>query len=135
MGALNDGLSWTASILEGGRGLKVARRATLPEEHLELFEFEACPFCRKVREVLSELDLPYVCHPCAHGSRNRPRVRELGGKLQFPFLVDPNTDQRLYESEDIITYLHETYGEGRSALSRATAPAQTLPVSPSKRTV
>jgi glutathione S-transferase len=127
MATLNDVSSWTVSVLRGGRGMRVRwPGARQPERELEVYEFEACPFCRKVREVLSELDLSFLCHPCARGSRNRERVRELGGRLMFPFLVDPNTGKQMYESEDIISYLLATYGPGRSGLSRALAPVNSL---------
>jgi len=125
---LNNVQSWTASVARLGKGL-AARRSSIgerPEKPLELFEFEACPYCRKVREVLSELDLVYLSWPCGRGSRHRARVVELGGKTQFPFLVDPNTDVQLYESEDITTYLHAEYGQGRSIASRIAGPLNTV---------
>lgn len=123
---MNNVHSTLVSVLRGGRGWKVrGGGAREPGQMLEIYEFEACPFCRKVREVMSELDLAYLCHPCARGSRNRDAVVRLGGKAQFPFLVDPNTGKQIYESEDIITYLHETYGSGRGALSRGLAPLNT----------
>ena len=36
----------------------------------------------------------------------------LGGSKQFPYMVDPNSKTSMYESDDIINYLFETYGEG-----------------------
>ena len=59
---LNDAHALTPSIARVGRGLfarNTSPRAT-PALPLELYEFESCPFCRKVRDVLSELDLGYV---------------------------------------------------------------------------
>ena len=82
-----------------------------PEKKLELFEFEACPFCRKVREALTALDLEATIRPCPKGGqRFRPQVIERGGKAMFPYLVDPNTDTQMYESSDIVAYLYERYG-------------------------
>ena len=105
--------SWAASILELGAGMRVSSETRSPAKLLELYEFEACPFCRKVREALSEMDLSAMVYPCPPGGeRYRPRANELGGKKQFPLLVDPNQSQRLYESEDIIRYLASTYGDG-----------------------
>jgi glutathione S-transferase len=119
--------SMAVSVVRLGRGTFASRKARRePEEALELYEFEACPYCRKVREVLSEMDLEYLSHPCARGSRNRARVIELGGKAQFPFLVDPNGGRRLYESEDIIDYLLTTYGGGRGTIGKVLAPLNTL---------
>lgn len=126
MGKLNNLHSFTASVARGGRGYIVWRPALRqPEKVLELYEFESCPFCRKVRDVLSELDLCYVSHPCPRGSVNRKKVVELGGKSQYPFLVDPNTGRQMYESEDIIGYLCETYGRKRSFAARALSVVNT----------
>jgi glutathione S-transferase len=36
-----------------------------------------------------------------------------GGKAQFPYLEDPNTGKAMYESDDIIDYLYQLYGQGR----------------------
>jgi glutathione S-transferase len=105
--------AWTASFLELGAGLRVVPGTRDPARPLELYEFEQCPFCRKVREALSELDLSAMIYPCPPGGeRFRPRAEELGGKRQFPFLVDPNEGQRLYESDDIVRHLARTYGDG-----------------------
>ncbi|KAE9614476.1 hypothetical protein Lal_00012331 [Lupinus albus] len=82
---------------------------------LQLFEFEACPFCRRVREALTELDLSVEVYPCPKGSvRHREVVRKSGGKEMFPFLIDQNSGISMYESGDIVKYLFEQYGEGRS---------------------
>ena len=82
-----------------------------PEHLLELYGYEACPACRRVRRALTELDLDFVHRSCPRGaSRNRERVVEHGGELRFPYLVDPNTGAALYESREIVRYLHATYG-------------------------
>lgn len=86
-----------------------------PPKPLQLYEFEACPFCRRVREAMTELDLSTEVYPCPKGSvRHREIVRKIGGKEQFPFLVDPNTGVSIYESGDIVKYLFQQYGKGRS---------------------
>jgi len=83
-----------------------------PEKLLELYEFEGCPFCRLVREALTELDIDALIKPCPKGGkRYRKEVEEVGGKQQFPFLVDPNTGDELYESADIIAHLYRTYAD------------------------
>ncbi|KAJ7949744.1 Thioredoxin family protein [Quillaja saponaria] len=83
--------------------------------HLQLFEFEACPFCRRVREATTELDISLEVYPCPKGSiRHREIVKQSGGKEQFPFLVDLNTGTSMYESGDIVKYLFQQYGKGRS---------------------
>ncbi len=82
-----------------------------PERTLEYYGFEACPFGRLVREALTELDLDVRVYPCPEGGqRFRPQVVALGGKMQVPFLVDPNTGHKQYESAEIVRYLAQTYG-------------------------
>ncbi|HMR04565.1 MAG TPA: glutathione S-transferase N-terminal domain-containing protein [Polyangiaceae bacterium] len=123
---MNNIQSTAASVLRLGRGWFVLSEAKQPAEPLELYDHEACPFCRKVRDVLSELDLEYIEHTCPKGDRTkRPWVRSKG-REQFPFLVDPNTGKELFESEDIITYLFDTYGGGRSLPARLVSPLNTL---------
>ncbi|ONM04078.1 Thioredoxin family protein [Zea mays] len=82
-----------------------------PEKPIEIYEFEGCPFCRKVREMVTVLDLDVLFYPCPQkGPTFRPKVLEMGGKKQFPYMVDPNTGVAMYESDDIIKYLADTYG-------------------------
>ena len=84
-----------------------------PQQPLELYDFEACPFCRVVREALSILDLDASIRPCPKGgARFRPELIERAGKAQFPYLIDPDTGKEMYESADIVRYLFETYGDG-----------------------
>ena len=110
--------STLASTLRFWRGTNARGSVRQPARPLQLYEFEACPFCRLVREALTELDLDALVYPSPHGGRRfRPKVAQLGGKQQFPFLVDPNTGESMYESGDIIAYLYRTYG-GRPAPTR-----------------
>jgi glutathione S-transferase len=114
--------STLASTLRFWRGTNARTAARQPARHLELYEFEACPYCRLVREALTELDIDALVYPSPHGGRRfRPEVARLGGKQQFPFLVDPNTGEAMYESADIIEYLYREYG-GRAAPSRLLRP-------------
>lgn len=84
---------------------------TRPAKPLHLFEFEACPFCRKVREAVTMLDLDVIIFPCPKGGLvYRPNIINKAGKAQFPYLEDPNTGFQAYESDDILKYLYETYG-------------------------
>jgi glutathione S-transferase len=101
-----------------GSGRQVGTLGRRPERPLELYEFEACPFCRKVREALSILDLEAVVYPCPKGGPTyRPRVRAEGGRELFPYLVDPNTGKAMYESSDIVAYLFAEYGDGKVPLA------------------
>jgi glutathione S-transferase len=111
MHRVNLASSTLATALRSGVGISAHPAAIKPEKLLELYEFEACPYCRIVREALTELDLDAMIYPCPKsGKRFRPRAAELGGKTQFPLLVDANTGVTMYESLDIIAYLFDTYG-------------------------
>jgi glutathione S-transferase len=126
MSFANDFTSFAATIVRLGRGVYprvTAERRADPPELLELYDFEACPYCRKVREVLCELDLDYLVHPVARGSSRREELARRGGKMQVPYLVDPNTGTQLYESNDIIGYLNATYGAGERAGWRLPVPS------------
>ncbi len=116
--SLNDMQSWAVSAARGTSGLIVTpenrENPPRPDKPLELYDWEACPFCRKVRDTMTVLDLAYI---------SRPNPGEKTKKV--PFLVDPNTDTEMGESEDIITYLCTTYGPGRSGLGSLLAPANT----------
>ncbi len=108
-------LSW-AQVARVGSGSRVARTlGPRPAKPLELYEFETCPFCRKVREAIQILDLEVTVRPCPkRGARYRPAAREIGGRAQYPLLIDPNFDLVLYESDDIVRHLFERYGRTRA---------------------
>ena len=45
-----------------------------PEKLLKLYDIEASPYCRLVREVLTELDLDVLVLPCPAGGTAPTRV-------------------------------------------------------------
>lgn len=115
--------SVAATLVRFGSGSRVGTPGRRPEKLLELYEFEGCPYCRKVREALSILDLDAQVRPCPkNGSRFRKEVMAKGGKLQFPYLVDPNTGKSQYESDDIVRHLFDEYGDGRLPALLAAGP-------------
>ena len=121
--ALDVTTSLAASASRLGAGMAVSGAGTRPVEPLSLYDFEACPFCRKVREALSILDLDAVVYPCPKaGPRFRDEVRRRGGNALFPYLVDPNTGRAMYESDDIVRYLFATYGDGSVPWSLSLGP-------------
>ena len=82
-------------------------------KHLELYQFEGCPHCKKVREFCSENGISVVLHNPRNGDTvvNEERIEELrdGGQDQVPFLVDNERGVSMYESDDIVDYLDENY--------------------------
>lgn len=110
---------FNGKFIAGGLDAKNA-----PQQPIILYEYEACPFCKKVRELMSVLDLDYLAYPCpretlkSHAvykdSRYRPAVKKSGGTLMFPYMEDPNTQVKMYNSEDIMRYLISTYAPNAS---------------------
>ena len=85
---------------------------------LELYQFEGCPHCKKVREKLSQLGVSYVLHNPRLGNSDDHRVTnettyeelvEQGGLDQVPYLVDTHRETTMYESDDIVEYLETHY--------------------------
>ena len=107
--------SFLATFATLGRGLICVENTRQPEKTLILYDIEGCPYCRLVREVLTQLDIDVLIRPCPKGGKRfRSEAIRLGGKSQFPFLVDPNTDIQKYESHDISVYLFREYGDGNA---------------------
>lgn len=102
--------SVTTSSLSAWRGCMVVKKCVQPELPIILYDMEACPFCRRVREAFTALHLDVEIRPCPKGGqRFREEAAEIGGKQQFPLLVDKNTDTVMYESSDIVAYLFREY--------------------------
>lgn len=80
-----------------------------PVKPLELWAYEASPFCSLVREKLCEMELPYVLRPCSRGSPRRTELLRKAKTFQVPFIEDENTGIQLFESAKIIEYLNQTY--------------------------
>ncbi|RVW48061.1 hypothetical protein CK203_073470 [Vitis vinifera] len=81
----------------------------LPPKPLELWAYEASPFCKVVREVIVELELPHILRSCARGSPKRQLLYQKARHFQAPYLEDPNTGVKMFESAEIVEYLKATY--------------------------
>ena len=90
--------------------------APRPEQPLMLYEYEGSPFCRKVREAALILDIPLALRPCP-GARAgfASELQERTGRMTVPYMVDPNTGSEMFESDDIVEYMLDTYGPSREA--------------------
>lgn len=73
--------------------------------NLTLYHFDACPYCRRVRDYLDQVGLKIPMKDTMRDPAAREELRQFGGKTQVPaLLID---DQMLYESRDIIAWLEE----------------------------
>ena len=79
--------------------------------NLELYELDGCPYCAKVRKKLDELGLDYESHIVPGSHSERTEVEAVSGQTGVPVLVDNEHGiEGMPESDDIIEYLEETYG-------------------------
>jgi glutathione S-transferase len=109
--------SITASSLRVWRGTLVRHRVEPPVRPLQLFDFEACPHCRPVREALTELDLDVEVYPCPRGgSRHRPRARQLLGRESFPTLHDPAVGLTICGRQRVLEHLFARFANRATPL-------------------
>jgi len=120
-GAALNALASTARGALGAFVLPGADAFPRPAARLVLYAFEGCPFCQKVREGMSLLDLDYLHRPCPKGGTVwRPAAAGLveaargpGARPQFPLLVDGG--RTILESSAILEHLFNAYGPGWGA--------------------
>jgi len=112
--------SFGSSLLRVDRGVIVKGNRKKPKENLILFDAEYCPYCRHVREAMTELDLDAMIYPIPKGGkRYKRRLKEMGGNGKIPFLIDPNTGVSMDDSDAIVEYLYSEYAlEGEKVPSR-----------------
>ena len=73
----------------------------------DLFILETCPYCKKVMDFLKENNIKYHKFDIINKD-NILRLLSIGGKEQVPFLYDEDTNDKVYESDDIIEYVKKT---------------------------
>ena len=79
---------------------------------LSIYEFNACPFCVKVRRELKRLNLNITRHDAKNDATHKNTLVNEGGKYQVPCLRIENDDSSiewLYESDEIISYLQDRF--------------------------
>ena len=75
---------------------------------IELFMLEFCGYCKKVISYMDEHKIPYKTIDISDKANEEELIR-IGGKRQVPFLLDREKKVEMYESDDILEYLRETY--------------------------
>ena len=79
---------------------------------LTLYFKQTCPYSQRVLGVAEELGVQFNLKNISEDTTLVDELIEKGGKKQVPFLVDPERDVSMYESNDIIEYLRKQYPEG-----------------------
>ncbi len=77
---------------------------------LILYTGTTCPFCRIVESFLDDKGIEYTAKNVHQDDAALEELLEIGGKRQIPFLHDTETGTAMYESQDIIQYVSDTYG-------------------------
>lgn len=77
---------------------------------LKLYQYNACPFCVKVRRAMKRLGLPIETRD-AKSEPYRSELLSEGGQIKVPCLRIESQKgvEWMYESSDIVTYLQKTF--------------------------
>ena len=79
---------------------------------LALYQFEACPFCVKVRRSMKRAGLNIETRDAKKDPQHRDELLAGGGRVKVPCLRIENTAgevEWMYESNDIIAYLDKRF--------------------------
>ncbi len=77
---------------------------------LTLYVKTGCPFCAKVHHAAEELGIAFNEKNIADPAVAQELIAR-GGKRQVPYLIDEEHHKEMYESDDIVTYLHENFAK------------------------
>ncbi|WP_025822528.1 glutathione S-transferase N-terminal domain-containing protein [Shewanella marina] len=90
----------------------VQQQLDLQTQALKLYQYPACPFCVKVRRGIRRLGLNIELVD-AKQEQNKQILASQGGKIKVPCLriEQDNKVTWLYESNDILAYLQDNYGQ------------------------
>lgn len=84
---------------------------------ITLYQTEWCPYCHRVRQVLTELGLSYMAVNVPAANEDRAELLAIAGQDGVPVLTDGD---RVYgDSDEIIAYLRATYPEPEDAEENA----------------
>lgn len=119
--------SVAATALRAGAGTFVTREARRRRAPFDpprdepppflLFDREACPESRLVREALSMLLLDALMLPCPRdATEHRHRLRRLAGTVRTPTLVEQSSDRAFIGADRALGHLFGHYGDGRVPL-------------------
>jgi glutaredoxin len=84
---------------------------------IKLYQAEWCPYCHRVRQVLTELGLTYIAVNVRADRGERAELLAVADQNGIPVLVDG--DKIYGDSDDIIRYLRATYPAPEDASEHA----------------
>jgi glutaredoxin len=80
--------------------------------NMAIYQFKTCPFCIKVRRELARLSLNIPLLDAQHDTQHKEALLQGGGRAQVPCLRIVDEQGKtvwIYESSEIIKYLHEHF--------------------------
>lgn len=81
------------------------------QEQIKLYQRDHCPYCQSVRKKLESLNLTTLLIPVPPDAADREDLFAASGQRSVPVLVDGQNV--LTDSDAIINYLDDTYGDGK----------------------
>ena len=79
---------------------------------LKLYQFNACPFCIKVRRAMKRMSLVIELRDAKNNTEYRQELVTQGGKVKVPCLrIEDEAGEItwMYESSDIVSYLESRF--------------------------
>ena len=87
-----------------------------PDVRLSLYLFEGCPWCERVRVAVKDLGLEVEERNIRRDATHAEALHKAMGRGTVPVLrIDDGDESRwMPESADIVRFLYDTYGHGRT---------------------
>ncbi|USD43739.1 glutathione S-transferase N-terminal domain-containing protein [Vibrio sp. SCSIO 43135] len=78
---------------------------------MALYQFEACPFCVKVRRAMKRQSVKIELRDAKNDTTHRSELEAGGGRVKVPCLRIEKDGQVewMYESSDIVAYLEQEF--------------------------
>lgn len=112
VGGLMALVSWLTCPRKIKRNPEEQQRVDGIAKNMSMYQFFACPFCIKTRRTVHRLNIPLEYRDAqVRGGEHRNTLEKEGGQIKVPCLRIDEGDQTIwmYESNDIITYLNQTF--------------------------
>lgn len=97
------------------RGVKRSEEAQKQADEkastMQLYQFEACPFCVKVRREMKRQSVSIALKDAKNDNAAREELLVGGGRVKVPCLkiTENGKETWMYESSDIVTYLQKEF--------------------------
>lgn len=81
---------------------------------LSLYHFDSCPYCARVRRAVTDLGLEVQLEDIHRDPAAQAKLVAATGRQTVPVLHLEEGDVWMPESGDIVRFLYERFGDGRS---------------------